>query len=168
MTDTRVHLTEPIPGLPIYLTFAEIKHLPDLTEIFRQATEEVAEGADPETIATRIKRKARFANFLFEQAMNYRYITQSGDSSSLISASQPGWINITVHPHNAGELRVIDHFLSAHDELYDANALDAETNRPILLVSSIMDETFECRRTAKRVFVVPLHRIGSLEDLHDW
>ena len=99
MTDTRVHLTEPIPGLPIYLTFAEIKHLPDLTAIFRQATEEVAQGTDPETIATRIKRKARFANSLFEQAMNYRYITQSGDSSRLISASQTGWINITVHPH---------------------------------------------------------------------
>lgn len=58
-------------------------------------------------------------------------------------------------------------FLSAHDEFYYANALDAETNRPILLVSSVMDETFECRRTAKRVLVV-LHRIGSLEDLHDW
>lgn len=99
MTDTRVHLTEPLPGLPIYLTFSEIRHLPTLTEIFRQATEEVTAGTDPETIVTRIKRKARFANSLFEQAMNYRYIIQSGDSSRLISASQPGWINITVHPH---------------------------------------------------------------------
>ncbi|MDV6211882.1 hypothetical protein R3Q08_26840 [Rhodococcus erythropolis] len=84
--------TEPIPGLPTYLTFLEIKHRPNLAEIFRQATEEVAERTDPETIATRIKGQARFANSLFEKTMNYRYITQSGDS--LISASQLGWINI--------------------------------------------------------------------------
>ncbi|WP_153212133.1 hypothetical protein [Rhodococcus erythropolis] len=56
----------------------------------------------------------------------------------MISASL-GWINITVYPPNAGVLRVIDDFLNAHDELYNANALDAETDRPILRRGAAVD-----------------------------